>query len=218
MPIANKIIQILIVDDHPLVRSGLRTLVESDVGFAIVGEASNGRMAIDEAKRLLPDIVILDVSIPELNGIEVCRQIKHHHSKAEILIFTMHESRELLKRALEAGASGFLLKSDPPFHVLQALRALSLHRNYLTPSLSGQVISTLLARSSKDVDKSSEITPRESEILQLLAEGYSNKEIAVKLSISMKTVETHRTSLMRKTGSRSIVDLVKFAIRNYFAH
>lgn len=202
----------MIVDDHDAVRRGVRTLVESRANYCVVGEASNGREAMEMAKESQPDIVILDYSIPELNGLDLSHQLKRASPRIEILIYTMHDREELIAEILHAGVRGFVLKSDTEKHLLAALDALSIHRPYF----SGAVSETLLDKflESKPQPTASSLTHREREIVQLIAEGRINKEIAQLLNISVKTVETHRASAMHKLKLRTTADLVRYAIRN----
>ena len=204
--------RIMIVDDHDAVRRGVRTLVESRANYCVVGEASNGREAMELAKESQPDIVILDYSIPELNGLDLSHQLKRASPRIEILIYTMHDREELIAEILHAGVRGFVLKSDTEKHLLAALDALSIHRPYF----SGAVSETLLDKflESNPQPTASSLTHREREIVQLIAEGRINKEIAQLLNISVKTVETHRASAMHKLKLRTTADLVRYAIRN----
>ena len=204
--------RIMIVDDHDAVRRGVRTLVESRANYCVVGEASNGREAMELAKESQPDIIILDYSIPELNGLDLSHQLKRVSPRIEILIYTMHDREELIAEILHAGVRGFVLKSDTEKHLLAALDALSIHRPYF----SGAVSETLLDKflESKPQPTASSLTHREREIVQLIAEGRINKEIAQVLNISVKTVETHRASAMHKLKLRTTADLVRYAIRN----
>lgn len=204
--------RIMIVDDHDAVRRGVRTLVESRANYCVVGEASNGREAMELAKESQPDIVILDYSIPELNGLDLSHQLKRASPRIEILIYTMHDREDLITEILHAGVRGFVLKSDTEKHLLAALDALSIHRPYF----SGAVSETLLDKflESKPQPTASSLTHREREIVQLIAEGRINKEIAQLLNISVKTVETHRASTMHKLKLRTTADLVRYAIRN----
>ena len=209
--------QILIVDDHSVVRRGLRALIESRKGWRVCGEARNGAEAVLMAKKLQPDVVITDISMPELNGVEAARQIRRASPHAEILILTMHDSELLLREGLEAGARGYMLKDDADKNLLAGIETLCKHERYFSPRIA-RAISTgrIKLGSQKDGDNRSwnRLTPREREIVQLLAEGKSNKEAAVRLDISAKTVETHRARIMLKLDLHSITDLVHYAIRN----
>jgi DNA-binding NarL/FixJ family response regulator len=203
-------IRILLADDHNVVRRGLRGTLEEYDGWNVCGEASNGREAVKLALELKPDIVVLDLTMPELNGIEATRQIKKSLPHTEILIFTMHETEEMILRAFEAGASGFLLKSDDELELVEAIKVISQHKRFFTTVASEALLDNLLSPSTRD----SVLTDREREVVQLLAEGKANKEVAAALGISVKTVETHRATIMRKLEIDSIADLVRYAIRN----
>ncbi len=208
-----KTVRILVADDHEVVRYGLRRLLEAQPGWEICGEAATGREAVDKAKRLKPDIVVLDYSMPELNGTEAARQILKEVPRTEVLILTMHGSEQLIRGALEAGARGYALKSDASRDLISAVHALIEHKPFLSSSASGAVLDRFLKTPGEPTTQPT-LTPREREIVQLVAEGRSNKEIAVSLEISTKTVEAHRANMMHKLGLSSVSDLVRFAIRN----
>ena len=208
-----KSVRILVADDHEVVRQGLRKLLEAQPGWEICGEAATGREAVDKAKRLKPDIVVLDYSMPELNGTEATRQITKELPRTEVLILTMHGSEQLIRGALEAGARGYALKSDASRDLISAVHALIDHKPFLSSSASGTVLDKYL-QTPKEPTPQATLTPREREIIQLVAEGRSNKEIALALDISTKTVEAHRANMMHKLGLSSVSDLVRFAIRN----
>jgi DNA-binding NarL/FixJ family response regulator len=203
-------IRILLADDHNVVRKGLRGTLEEYDDWNVCGEASNGRDAVRLALELKPDIVVLDLTMPELNGIEATRQIKKSLPQTEILIFTMHETEEMILRAFEAGARGFVLKSDDELELVEAIKVISRHKPFFTTAASEALLDNLLRPSMRD----SVLTDREREVVQLLAEGKANKEVATALDISVKTVETHRATIMRKLEIDSIADLVRYAIRN----
>jgi DNA-binding NarL/FixJ family response regulator len=203
-------IRILLADDHNVVRKGLRGTLEEYDDWNVCGEASNGREAVKLALELKPDIVVLDLTMPELNGIEATRQIKKSLPQTEILIFTMHETEEMILRAFEAGARGFVLKSDDELELVEAIKVISRHKPFFTSAASEALLDNLLRPSMRD----SVLTDREREVLQLLAEGKANKEVAAALGISVKTAETHRATIMRKLEIDSIADLVRYAIRN----
>jgi DNA-binding NarL/FixJ family response regulator len=203
-------IRILLADDHNVVRKGLRGTLEEYDDWNVCGEASNGREAVRLALELKPDIVVLDLTMPELNGIEATRQIKKSLPQTEILIFTMHETEEMILRAFEAGARGFVLKSDDELELVEAIKVISQHKPFFTTAASEALLDNLLRPSIRD----SVLTDREREVVQLLAEGKANKEVAAALEISVKTAETHRATIMRKLEIDSIADLVRYAIRN----
>lgn len=206
-------IRILLVDDHDAVRRGVQTMLESHPGWEVCAEASNGRTAVKLATQLKPNIAVIDLELPDLNGLEATRQIKKECPETEILIYTMYETEELIRKVLAAGARGYVLKSDSGQHLTEAVEALSRHKLFLTPVASETVLESFL-KSTRQETEDSVLTNREREIVQLLAEAKANKEIASALCISVKTVETHRASIMRKLGINSIVALVHYAIRN----
>jgi DNA-binding NarL/FixJ family response regulator len=208
-----KTVRILVADDHEVVRQGLRRLLEARPGWEICGEAATGREAVEKAKQLKPDIVVLDYSMPGLNGTEAARQIIEKVPRTEVLILTMHGSEQLIRAALEAGARGYVLKSDASRDLISAVHALIEHKPFLSSSASGAVLDKYLKIPQEPASQQA-LTPREREIVQLVAEGRSNKEIAVTLKISTKTVEAHRANMMHKLGLSSVSELVRFAIRN----
>jgi DNA-binding NarL/FixJ family response regulator len=210
-------IRIMLADDHDVVRRGLRELLEEHEGWEVCGETANGRQAIEMVKNLRPNVAVVDLAMPELNGLEATRHIRKEAPETEVLIFTMHESEQLVRDVLEAGARGFVLKSDAARYLTSAVEALAQHKPFFTSKVSELVLDEFLkaGRHKKEVSvPSSLLTPREREIVQLLAESKSNKEISTLLNISVKTVETHRAAIMRKLGINSIVELVHYAVRN----
>ena len=211
-----KKIRILLADDHDLVRRGLRPLIESEWGWEICGEAKNGREAVAMAEELKPDIVVLDVGMPELNGVDAARQIKRALPGTEILILTGQESEGLVHQILAAGARGYLLKTDAGAQIIPAIKALCEHKPYLTSRAAEVVLEGYLdgGAGAKHATPGG-LTPREREIVQLLAEGKSNKEVATALGISVKTAETHRATIMHKLGFKAFSELVRFAVRNH---
>jgi DNA-binding NarL/FixJ family response regulator len=188
-------------------------MLESHPGWEVCAEASNGRTAVKLAQQLKPNIAVIDLELPDLNGLEATRQIKKDLPENEVLIYTMYETEELIRKVLAAGARGYVLKSDAGQHLTEAVEALSRHKLFLTPVASETVLESFL-KSTRHEREDSVLTNREREIVQLLAEAKANKEIAAALCISVKTVETHRASIMRKLGINSIVALVHYAIRN----
>jgi DNA-binding NarL/FixJ family response regulator len=207
-------LRIVIVDDHAVVRRGIRALLESQPGWEIVGEATTGREAVDLAKRLQPDIVIMDLSLPELNGLDATRQIVKDSPRTEVIVLTMHQSEELARNVLQAGARGYVLKSDADQNLIAAVESLRQHKPFLTAAVTEFVLDDYIHRTEEGGVAHAVVTPREREIIQLLAEGKSNKETASALSVSVKTVEAHRANIMRKLRLRSVSDLVRYAIRN----
>ena len=206
-------ITILIADDHDAVRKGLRTILESHPGWQVCEEASNGRDAVKLAIKSNPRIAILDLEMPELNGLEATRQIKKELPDTEVLIYTMYETDELIRKVVASGARGYVLKSDTGEDLIQGVEALLHHKSFLTSTASESILESFM-RSNKQTASDSVLTQREREIVQLLAEAKANKEIAARLNISVKTVETHRAAIMRKLGVNSIVELVHYALRN----
>jgi DNA-binding NarL/FixJ family response regulator len=207
-------LRLIVVDDHAVVRRGVRALLETQPGWEIVAEATTGREAVDLAKRLQPDIVVMDLSLPELNGLEATRQIKKESPRTEVLVLTMHHSEELARDVLQAGARGYVLKSDADHSLIAAVESLRDHKPFLTSTVTDFVLDDYIHRTGPAVEGVAAITPREREIIQLLAEGKSNKETASALNVSVKTVEAHRANIMRKLRLRSVSDLVRYAIRN----
>jgi DNA-binding NarL/FixJ family response regulator len=208
--------RILIVDDHAVVRRGVRALLESQHGWQVLGEATTGREAVDLTRRLHPDVVVMDLSLPELNGLEAIRQIVKESPQTEIVALTMHHSEELARNVLQAGARGYVLKSDADQSLIAAVESLRQHKPFLTSKVTEFVLDDYMRRgeSREDATPKAPVTPREREIIQLLAEGNSNKETAAALGVSVKTVEAHRANIMRKLRLRSFSDLVRYAIRN----
>jgi DNA-binding NarL/FixJ family response regulator len=205
------VIRILIADDHEVVRAGLQSVLEAQSNWEVVAVAGDGREAIQKAAETKPDIAIIDYSLPLLNGIEVTRQIRARLPRTEVLIFTMLDNETLIEELLKAGARGYLLKSDANRHLISAIEALASHKPYFTSKVSDVLLSSLTARPGKE---GSVLTNREREVVQLIAEGHTNKAIARLLTISLKTVETHRSAAMRKLDITSSAALVRYAIRN----
>jgi DNA-binding NarL/FixJ family response regulator len=206
-------LRILVADDHEVFRRGVRTLLEARPEWKICGEAATGREAIEKAKKLKPDIVMLDISMPDLNGLEAAREILKAHPQARILVFTIHDSGYMATEVLAAGIRGLVLKSDAASDLLQAVEAIAQDKSFLSPRATGLILSGQV-RSGDPGRLARSLTPREKEILRLLAQGKSGKEVAATLNISPKTVNTHRTNLMSKLNLHSLSDLVYFAIRN----
>src|SRR5499425_102071 len=213
--------RILVADDHEVVRRGLCGLLGSQPDWEICGEASNGREAVEKTLQLKPDVVILDVGMPVLNGLEATRQILKSNPQARVLILTLHDSDQVVREVLDAGARGFLLKSDAARDLVAAVEALRRDKTYFTSKVAAMVLEGYLkggtAASPITVGRN-RLTPREREIVQLLAEGKSTKEVAVALGLSVKTAETHRSNIMRKLQLHSVSDLVLYAVRNNIVH
>jgi DNA-binding NarL/FixJ family response regulator len=206
-------LRILIVDDYEVVRRGIRTLLEGEPGWVVCGEAGTGPDAVDAATRLKPDLVILDLTLPELHGLEVTRRILQRRPETEVLVLTMHASEELIRQVLRAGAHGYLLKSDAGDQLVAAVRSLERHEPFLTTRVTEVVLEGFLKGVAGDAVGEA-LTPREREVLQLVAEGRSSKNIAARLGVTVKTIESHRASLMRKLHLRTVADLVRYAVRN----
>jgi len=212
-----KPLRILVADDHQLFRNGVRALLQSHANWEICGEASTGFEAVAQAKELLPDVVILDIGMPDLNGADAARRIRMASNNTEILILSVHYSDQLIREIVDAGASGYVLKTDSDRDLLIAIEALARHKQFFT-SKATEVIESETS-SSGAAKKSPQsfrdrVTSREREIIQLLCEGKKNKEIASLLSISIKTVETHRSNVMRKLEVHNTSELVRYAVRN----
>ena len=208
-------IRLLLADDHAVVRSGLRLLLESQPDMVIIGEAENGEEAIRRTKELGPDVVLMDIEMPGMNGIEAARQIKAQSPLTAVLALTMYEDDQYFFEMLRAGASGYVPKRAAPDELASAIRAVSRGEVFLHPSLAGRLVQDYLLR--RDVESqeppADELTPREQEVLTLIAQGLSNTEIAEQLVISSKTVDRHRENIMRKLNLHNRVDLVKYALR-----
>jgi DNA-binding NarL/FixJ family response regulator len=206
-------LRILLVDDHAVVRRGVRSLLESQEGWVVCGEATNGRDAVEQTRRLRPDVVVMDLSLPELNGLDATRQILKDAPGTEVLVLTMHHSEELARDVLQAGARGYVLKSDADENLITAVDSLRQHKPFLTSTVTEFVLGDYVRR-GEDAPEDFALTAREREVIQLVAEGRSNKEAAATLSVSVKTIEAHRANIMRKLHLHSVSDLVRYAIRN----
>jgi DNA-binding NarL/FixJ family response regulator len=207
-------VRILIADDHELFRRGLAAELTQVPGWVVAGEAANGRDAVELAAALKPDLVVLDLTMPELNGLEAARKIISANPAARVLILTAHESEQLVREVLSAGAQGYVLKSDAGRILIAALQSLLDGRSFFTSNVARMVLDGYLRNESRDASTPETLSAREREIVQLLAEGNSNKDIARALKISVKTTETHRSNIMRKMGFGSLPELVRYAIRN----
>jgi DNA-binding NarL/FixJ family response regulator len=210
-------LRLLVADDHEIVRKGLRSLLEAQAGWQIVAEASDGREAVAKAKEFKPDITILDISMPTLNGLEATRQMVSHDARTKVLILTMHDADPMIKEVLDAGARGYLLKSDASRDLVTAVDAIRRNKTFFTAKVEKMVLEGYLHKKPHLTDPDSpaiRLTPRQREIVQLLAEGKSSKEVAVSLGLSVKTAETHRANIMRRLQCHSISELVRYAVRN----
>jgi DNA-binding NarL/FixJ family response regulator len=215
-----KKLRILVADDHGLVRRGARAILRGRHGWRVVGEAANGREAVEKAIELKPDVAIVDLSMPELDGVEVVRQIREAVPDTKVLVLTMHDSDLMIRRALDAGARGYLLKSDLTDSLVEAVKAVSEGRRFLTPKVSEIVMEGFLNTKSQSQQGELAVartTPREIQIIRLLAGGKSNKEIAAQLGIAVRTVETHRSKIMLKLGLHSLAELIHYAMRHGIA-
>ena len=203
--------RILVADDHDVVRLGVRAILERHEGWEVVGEAKDGKEAVDRDLATRPDVVVLDYALPLVNGVEATRQIRSRLPVAEVLIFTMHDTDSLIREALEAGARGFLLKSDARQFLVSAVESLAAHKPFFTGKVSEALLETYL---SKGCTHEAVLTSREKAVVQLIAEGRTNKQIADLLSISTKTVETYRAMALRKLNLDTTAALIRYAIRN----
>jgi DNA-binding NarL/FixJ family response regulator len=212
-----KSIRILIADDHDLMRRGLKSLLEAHQGWTICAEAHTGREAVARAEELKPDIVILDITMPELNGVEAARRILKASPNTEILVLSVHYSDQLIRDILDAGVRGYIVKSDSDRDLVIAVEALSNHKPFFTPRATELILSNFNSKGgSMEVPDviGERLTSREREIVQLLSEGKTSKEVASALGISVKTAETHRANIMRKLEIHSVSELVRYAVRN----
>ena len=208
-------LRILVADDHPVVRRGVRALLEGQSGWQVCGEASTGREAVEQAKRLDPDIVVLDLSMPELNGLDATRLILRDAPRTQVLVLTMHHSEELAHQVIRAGARGYVLKSDADRELVAAVDGLQQRRSFRSPGLGTPAMGGPgNAQGEEGAKDGGDLTPREREIVQLVAEGRSSRKVAELLGVSIKTVESHRTNIMRKLDIRSVSQLVRYAVRN----
>jgi DNA-binding NarL/FixJ family response regulator len=213
--------RIFIADDHEVVRKGLCALLQAEPGWEICGEAADGREAAEKIRALKPDVSILDIGMPGLNGLEATRQILKDDPRAKVLILTFHDSDQVVRDVLNAGAKGFLLKSDAARDLVVAIEALRRDKSYFTSKVAAMVLEGYLKGGTKAPAVAvgrDRLTPREREVVQLLAEGKSTKEVAVALGLSVKTAETHRSNIMRKLQLHSVSDLVLYAVRNNIVH
>jgi DNA-binding NarL/FixJ family response regulator len=211
-------LRILIADDHEVVRRGMCALLQAHPGWEICGEASDGREAVAKAEQLKPDVVVLDVGMPNLNGLEATRQLSQHGSPYKIIVLTIDDSDQVIREALNAGARGFVLKSDAARDLVSAVDAMQHNRMFFTTRVNDMVLAGFLdngySPGRRVLPKLPTLTGREREVIQLVAEGKSSKEVATLLNLSTKTAETHRSNIMRKLGLHSVRDLVLYAVKN----
>jgi DNA-binding NarL/FixJ family response regulator len=209
-------VSLLVADDHELVRRGIRALIQEQPEWQIVAEAKDGRDAVTKATEFQPDVAILDITMPSLNGLDAAMQIAKLSPRTKILILTVHESDQLIRKALDAGASGYIFKTDAAFDLITAVNSLLSDKAFFTPQISQMVLNGYLGKGPKASDDAPlQITAREREIVQLVAEGKHSKEVATVLDITVKTVETHRSNILRKLHCHSVSDLVRYAVRNH---
>lgn len=207
-------IRVLLVDDHQMMRQGLRALLSAETDIEIAGEAADGRTALDLVRTLLPDVVVMDIGMPELNGIEATRQIRTQHPKVRVVALSTHTDKRYVHHMLAAGACGYVLKIAAHGELVRAVRAASLGRTYLSAEIAGSVVErSTRAHDGGDVSAYSTLGAREREVLQLVAEGKTSAETAKEMHISVKTVETHRRNIAQKLGLRGTAELTKYAIR-----
>jgi DNA-binding NarL/FixJ family response regulator len=206
--------RIVLADDHPVVRHGVRSLLQSDPDFVVVGEAADGLETVQLVEKLQPEVLVVDLMIPNLNGLEVTRQVKQRVPQTRVVVLSMHANEPYVLEALKNGAVGYVLKDTSGTELVQAIKHVLGGQRYLSPPLSERAVEAYLQRSQEtSFDPYEQLTEREREVLHLAAEGLSNPEIAARLSISPRTVETHRANLMRKLGLKTQTDLIRYALR-----
>jgi DNA-binding NarL/FixJ family response regulator len=208
-----KKLRILLAEDHEMVREGLKSIINAQPEMEVVGEASDGGRAIARAKELRPDIIVMDISMPKVNGLEAMAKLKQVCPQVKVLTLTRHTDIGFLQQLLGAGASGYVLKQSPSSELIQAIRAVASGGSYLDPAITNKVINGYVSRQATlNAELRGNLSEREEEVLRLIAWGYSNKEIAAKLDISVKTVEAHKSNSMRKLDLRSRIDVVRYAL------
>lgn len=208
-------VRILVVDDHTIVRQGLKALLEAQPGFQVIGEADNGREAVKKAQELSPDVVIMDIAMPILNGLEATRQIKRVLPDTKVIALTMYNDEEYVFQILKSGASGYLIKETAAIELINAIRSIKMGNPFFSPAISRKIMESYLREDTEKKPKgeSDKLTNREKEVLQLIAEGYTNNEIGNLMNISVKTVETHRAHIMSKLDIHDVAGLIKYAIK-----
>ncbi len=208
---SDRAIRVLLADDHTIVRQGLKLILAAQPDFEVVGEAANGREAAELAEKLRPDIVLMDVQMPELNGIEATRRMVTANSRVKVLVLSMHKEALYVREVLKAGARGYILKDAIDTELLSAMRSVARGDGYISPAVSGALLTDYREQSSNPLDT---LSTREREVLQLIAEGKTNKEVATKLNLSVYTVDSHRGKIMEKLNLHSAGELVRFAMKN----
>ena len=209
----NSKIRILICDDHTLFVEGVKAMLRNELSLEIVGEARDGRQAVELVKQLKPDIILMDVSMPDMNGFDATRRVHESNSNVKVLILTMHDEEELVARCLEAGAAGYIIKDAPASQLLYAIETVQKGERYLSPNVLKKVVDGYVKNTNRPQTSYDRLTSREREILKLLAEGLTVKEIAVRLNLSVKTVEVHKHNLMKKIDVHDKTELIKYAIQ-----
>lgn len=205
-------LRIFLADDHETVRAGIKLLVDAQADMQVIGEASNGSDAVKQARKLLPDIIVMDISMPEINGLKATKKIRQICPDVKILTLTRHTDYAYLQQLLQAGANGYVLKQSAPSELIRAIRVVAEGNSYLDPMITTKVVGGYAVRSARRGENKSDLTDRESEVLRMIALGYSNKEIAHRMEISVKTVEAHKANSMRKLDMRSRIDIVRYAV------
>ncbi|QJW95181.1 response regulator transcription factor [Frigoriglobus tundricola] len=207
-------LRVFVADDHAVVRRGLKALIDTEPGMTVVGEAADGQEAVTQVRALLPDVVVMDVSMPDLTGSQATEQIRRECPHVKVLALTVHEDKGYIRQLLTAGASGYVLKRGAPEGLIEAIRVVAAGGVYLDPNIAAKVVGGFIQKSPKDVaSKNGELSDRETEVARLTAAGHGNKEIATRLDLSVKTVETYRTRSMDKLGLRSRAELVRYAVQ-----
>jgi DNA-binding NarL/FixJ family response regulator len=209
-------LRIVVADDHPLMRRGICSLLESEPGWKVVAEASNGREAVEAMTRSKPDVLVIDLAMPELNGLTATREILRALPKTQVVLLTMHNTEQVIREVLESGARGFVLKSDAGQNLVAAVKAVAAGKPFFTPNVADVVLKGYLRCNSKSGSRANlpVLTTRELQVMQLLAEGKANKAVANAMQISVKTVEAHRSNINRKLSIKTTSDLVRYAVRN----
>jgi DNA-binding NarL/FixJ family response regulator len=209
-------LRLVVADDHALMRRGICDLLEAEPGWEVVAQAVNGREAVDAVARTRPDVLVIDLAMPELNGLTAAREILRSFPKVEIVLLTMHNTDQTIREVLECGARGYVLKSDAEQDLIVAVKAVAQGKPFFTPSVAEVVLKGYLRHNARPEtpERAQELTTREREVVQLLAEGKGNKEVAVAMRVSVKTVEAHRSNINRKLSIRSTSELVRYAVRN----